>query len=105
MEIEELLKLLMDRGASDLHLRVGTPPVLRIDGRLVLLDDLPPVTDDDVLRMLEQITTQEQRDTFFRDKELDFAYALGQLVRFRFNVMWQRKTISIACRVVPFEVP
>ncbi len=105
MEIEELLKLLIDKGASDLHLRVGTPPVLRIDGRLVLLDDLPPVTDDDVLRMLEQITTQEQRDTFFRDKELDFAYTLGQLSRFRINVLWQRKTISIACRVVSFEVP
>ena len=105
MEMEELLKLLIDKGASDLHLRVGTPPVLRIDGRLVLQDDLLPVTCDDVLRMFEQITIQEQRDTFFRDKELDFAYALGQLARFRINVMWQRKTMSIACRVVPFEVP
>lgn len=105
MEIEELLKLLIDKGASDLHLRVGTPPVLRIDGRLVVLDDLSPVTCDDAVRMFELITTQEQRDTFFRDKELDFAYTLGQLVRFRINVMWQRKTISIACRVVSFEIP
>lgn len=105
MEIEELLKLLIDKGASDLHLRVGTPPVLRIDGRLVVLDDLSPVTCDDTVRMFELITTQEQRDTFFRDKELDFAYTLGQLIRFRFNVMWQRKTISIACRVVSFEIP
>jgi len=105
MEIEELLKLLIDKRASDLHLRVGTPPVLRIDGRLVVLDDLSPITGDDVLRMFELITNQEQRDTFFRDKELDFAYTLDQLVRFRINVMWQRRTISIACRVVSFEIP
>jgi len=105
MDINVLLKLLVDMGGSDLHLRVGNPPVFRIDGRLSQQNDSPPITNDDATRMFEQLTAQEQRDRFYIDKELDFAYALGDSARFRVNVMWQRKTISIACRMVPFEVP
>jgi twitching motility protein PilT len=105
MEIDQLLKLVVDKGASDLHLRVDSCPVLRIDGKLVPQDDFPRVTRPEVERLFEQITTQEQRDTFHRDKELDFAYTLDRLARFRVNILWQRKTISIACRMVPFRVP
>ena len=105
MDINVLLKLLVEMGGSDLHLRVSNPPIFRVDGRLKKLDKFPPITNEDITQILEQLTIQEQRDKFYDDKELDFAYALGDLARFRVNVMWQRKTISIACRTVPFQVP
>jgi twitching motility protein PilT len=105
MEIDVLFKRAVDAGASDLHLRVGLPPILRIDGRLKRQEDFPVLTNDDAMQILEQIMSQEQRARLFADKELDFAYALGSQARFRINVMWQRRVLSIACRVLPFEVP
>ncbi len=105
MEINQLLKLVVDKGASDLHLRVDSRPVLRIDGKLIPQDDFPQVTSHEAERLFEQITTQEQRDTFLKDKELDFAYTLSRLARFRVNILSQRKTISIACRMVSFGIP
>jgi twitching motility protein PilT len=105
MKIETLFKRASENGASDLHLRVGLPPVLRIDGSLKHQEDYPVLTNDDITQMLHQITSQEQRDSLSREKELDFAYALGLKARFRINVMIQRKTLSVACRMLPFEVP
>jgi twitching motility protein PilT len=105
MDIRILLKLVVDSGASDLHLRVGLPPVFRVNGNLERQNDFPVITDEDAVLMFEQITTPEQRDRFYTEKELDFAYVLGNLARFRINAMWQRKTISIACRMLTLEVP
>jgi twitching motility protein PilT len=105
MEIDVLFKRAVDKGASDLHLRVGLPPILRIDGRLKRQEDFPVLTNDNAMQILEQIISQEQRTRLFADKELDFACALGSQARFRVNVMWQRRVLSIACRVLPFEVP
>jgi len=105
MKIDALFKRAVDMGASDLHLRVGLPPILRIDGRLKRQEDFPILTDDDAMQMLEQIMSQEQKIRLFADKELDFSCAFGSQARFRVNVMWQRKMLSIACRVLPFEVP
>lgn len=105
MKIEELLKLMVDNGASDLHLRVPSPPVLRIDGALITQDDMPPLTAKDIEWQFEQVTNQEQRNTFLREMELDFAYSLPGLARFRVSVIKQRGTLSIAFRRVPFEIP
>ena len=105
MKIETLFELALETGASDLHLRVGLPPILRIDGRLRQLNNCPPLTNNDVTQMYDQITSQEQKERFSRDKELDFAYALDMKARFRINVMRQQKTLSIACRMLPFIVP
>ncbi len=103
-QVTKLLKLTVDKKASDLHLRVPSPPVLRIDGALIPQSDLPPVTVEDVEKAFEHITTPEQRNTFFSEMELDFAYSIPGLARFRVSVMKQRNTISIAFRVVPFRV-
>jgi len=105
VKIEELLKLMVDNGASDLHLRVPSPPVLRIDGALITQDDMPPLTAKDIEWQFEQVTNQEQRNTFLREMELDFAYSLPGLARFRVSVIKQRGTLSIAFRRVPFEIP
>jgi twitching motility protein PilT len=105
MKIDVLFNRAVDMGASDLHLRVGLPPILRIDGRLKRQEDFPLLSNDDAMQILEQITSPEQRKRFSTEKELDFGGAFGSLARFRVNVMWQRKVLSIACRMLPFEVP
>ena len=89
-QIDELLKLMLDKGASDLHLKVPSPPVLRIDGVLIPQEDMSPATPKDIEMVFEYITTQRQRETFYREMELDFAYSLPGLARFRVNALKQR---------------
>jgi twitching motility protein PilT len=95
---------MVDKGASDMHLRVPSPPVFRIDGILVPQEDLLPLATKDIEMVLERVTTPEQRSTFLREKELDFAYSAPGLARFRVSVMRQRGTISLAFRMVPFDI-
>lgn len=105
VHIEELLSFMKAEGASDLHLRVPSSPVLRIDGALKPQVDLPEMTPDRMRQIFNHITTEEQREMFYRDLELDFAYSVPDVARFRVNVMLQRGTMSIAFRRVPFEIP
>lgn len=105
MNIEHLLRLAVDERASDLHLKVGSPPVLRIDGELMPQENLPELIASDTESILEQVTTQEQRDTFARELELDFAHGLPGVGRFRVNVLQQRGTLSLAFRFIPFGIP
>ena len=105
MEIDELLKLMVDKGASDLHLKVPRPPVLRIDGVLIPQEDSQPLTGKDIESVLEQVASQEQRVAFGRELELDFAYSVPGLARFRVNALQQRGTMSLAFRFVPYNIP
>jgi len=105
MEIERLLRLVVDERASDLHLKVGSPPVLRIDGSLVPQENLPQLAAKDTEAIFGQVTTREQRSAFVNDLELDFAYGVHGLGRFRVNVLQQRGTMSLAFRTIPFKIP
>jgi twitching motility protein PilT len=105
INVGELLKIMVDKGASDLHLRVPSPPVLRIDGELIPQDDMPPVSAKDVELVLEHITNPGQQSVFLKEMDLDFAHSVTGLARFRVNAMRQRGTISLCFRMVPFEVP
>ncbi len=105
MQIDELLKLVVDKGATDLHLKVPSPPVLRIDGMLILQEDLPSLTVEDIEFVFEQVTIQEQRDAFVRERELDFAYSVPGLARFRVSALQQRGTVSLAFRLVSIKAP
>lgn len=105
MQIDELLKLVVDKGATDLHLKVPSPPVLRTDGMLIFQQDLPPLTVEDIKFVFEQVTIQEQRDAFNRDHELDFAYSVPGLARFRVSALQQRGTVSLAFRLVSTKPP
>ena len=104
MEIAELLKLMVDKKASDMHLRVPSPPVLRINGKLSLQNDLPKLDSKDVEMAFERIANPTQRSIFLKEKELDFAYSIPGLARFRVNCIRQRGTMSLAFRMVPFDV-
>jgi twitching motility protein PilT len=104
IEIDDLLRRVVATNASDLHLRVPSPPVLRIDGDLKIQEDLPPVNAQDAEGVLEQIVTSDQKSAFLRDLELDFAYEIPGVARFRVNVMKQRGTLSFCFRIVPNEI-
>jgi len=96
---------MVSKGASDLHLTVPSRPVLRIEGMLITQEDMPLFTASDIETVLEQIATEEQRRMFHSEHELDFAYGVPGLARFRVNVLQQRGTMSLAFRLVPFKIP
>ncbi|MEW6399027.1 MAG: type IV pilus twitching motility protein PilT, partial [Bacillota bacterium] len=102
--MRDLLGNAVDRGASDLHLGVGLPPVLRVDGRLERTP-LPAVSADQMKEFLHEVTTPEQRGDLERDGQVDFSYGVAGLGRFRISVFRQRGTVAFAVRVIPTEVP
>lgn len=104
MELDRLLKMVIEKKASDLHLDVGSPPVLRINGVLLPQEDIPSFTHQDVQTIFERVTTIEQREQFQKEMELDFAYSFFGLARFRVNVLRQRGSVSLAFRVVPVKI-
>ncbi|MFQ5814041.1 MAG: type IV pilus twitching motility protein PilT [Anaerolineae bacterium] len=105
MNIEDLLRIVVERDASDLHLKVGSPPVLRIHGELVPYGDPPELTPEEMQEALERVTTEDQRENFAKELELDFAYSVHGLARFRINAALQRGTISLAIRRIYWRIP
>jgi len=102
--IPELLEMVVDRGASDLHLTTGTPPVVRLNGVLHRLENYEPLEPDQLQRMIYSILTQRQRERLEQDLELDVSYALPGKGRFRVNVYFQRDALGAAFRMIPFEI-
>jgi twitching motility protein PilT len=105
MNVDELLRVMVDKNASDLHLKVPMPPIFRIDGDLKPLDDYSPLTGKNIDSVFEQVTSAKQRTAFEKKHEIDFNYSVSNLARFRVNTMQQRGTKSIAFRYVPYETP
>jgi len=103
MPIQELLRLAVERGASDLHLSVGYPPILRVNGLLTPLP-MPPYTDEMLEREIMSLLTSEQQRKFKAKKDLDFAYMIPKLARFRVNVFYQFGGIGAAFRIIPSEI-
>ncbi|MDD5122753.1 MAG: type IV pilus twitching motility protein PilT [Dehalococcoidales bacterium] len=104
MNVDEILRKMVEKEASDVHLRVPSPPVFRVDGALIVQEDFPKLGMAEMESVFEYVTTPEQREEFYKERELDFAYSVSGLARFRVNAMQQRGTISMAFRVVPFKI-
>ncbi len=96
---------MVKREASDLHITVGLPPQLRIDGKLSLIDTLPALTPDDTERLAYDALTEEQKERFTQKKELDASIGIKNLGRFRINLYRQRGSIGMAVRLIPFKIP
>jgi twitching motility protein PilT len=94
----------MKGGASDIHLKAGLPPMFRVNGALVPLKDARRLAPEDVSRMAFSIMNNYQKDRFKEFNELDLAYGVPGLGRFRVNVFQQRGTIGVVFRVIPFKV-
>ena len=104
MQLPDLLKMAVERKASDLHIKVGSPPVLRIDDKLVPLMELPRLGQDVVVGMAASIMSPKQREKFKERFEVDLAYSLPGLGRFRVNVFQQRGTVGLVLRVIPIKI-
>lgn len=102
--ITTLLKLTEEKGASDLHITAGNPPVLRIDGQLVTVD-MPSLDKEATRNLIYSMLNDEQKAIFERDKELDFSFALKGMDRFRVNIHLQKGNTEAALRRVPLKIP
>jgi twitching motility protein PilT len=103
MDMAEILKEVLDREASDLHLAVGVPPVVRIDGHLQSLD-YPILSPNEARELIYSILSQDQRQKLETDWEVDFSYSLYGQARFRVNAHFQRGTLGAAFRLVPVAI-
>src|SRR2546422_7973860 len=107
MELNPLLRRAVDLGASDIHLKVGLPPILRRDGALAPLEESAILVDRDMEELIELVGKRapERLETFKQSGDLDIAYQDDDLPRFRVNAFRQRGHISFAFRVIPKNVP
>jgi twitching motility protein PilT len=103
MNITELLKITRDRNASDLHLTVGIPPTLRVNGILTKLD-YPDLSENDVYEMIYSVLSNEHRKKFEELKEIDFSLEIVNVARFRVNVFMHRRGIAGAFRLIPDKI-
>lgn len=103
--VSNLLEKIVDAGASDLHLTVGGPPIVRINRTLSAIDGFSDLTLEDLQFFLSQVLTQEQQDLLELNREVDFSVALGDKARFRVNAFYQRGYPAVAMRTIPSKIP
>jgi twitching motility protein PilT len=104
MDIDELLKVAIERDSSDLHIKAGEPPILRIHGTLIPLAGLDSLTTMDVETMVEQLINENQKKRLMEDMDLDLAYSLSGYGRFRGSIFLQRGSLAISLRIIPMTV-
>jgi twitching motility protein PilT len=103
-DIDTALRTLIEREGSDLHIKVGAPPIARLHGELAHLEGYQPLSGEDTQKALRDIAEARSLTEFDEDGEADFAYSIPGLARFRVNTFKQRGSISIVCRAIPFEI-
>jgi len=104
MHVNDLLKLAVERGASDLHLKVGSFPMMRVGGLLMPVSEDKKLDHEDVVAMSTSIMSTQQREKFKDSQEVDLAYSVPGLGRFRCNVFQQRGTVGLVLRVIPMQI-
>jgi twitching motility protein PilT len=105
MDVNELLKTAHSQGASDLHIKVGSYPILRINGELSPLSTGTRLSQEDTLQIAFSVMSPGQRETFKKRNDIDLAYSVPGLGRFRCNIFIQRGTIGLVFRVIPMRIP
>lgn len=105
MEINELLKVAISNTASDIHIKVGSPPILRVTGELMPLASEERISQQDAMKIAFSVMSPGQREIFKQKNEIDLAYSVPGLGRFRCNVFIQRGTIGLVFRVIPMRIP
>ncbi len=106
LDVKAALKKIIDSGASDLHLKVPSPPLMRLHGKLKPIEGFDPLTSTDTDAALDELlASEEKRREFEKEGEADFSYEFVESSRFRINAFRQRGSTSIVCRSIPMEVP
>jgi twitching motility protein PilT len=104
MHVNDLLKMAADRGASDLHLKVGSHPVIRVNGVLQPLTDVRRLLQEDTIAMAFTIMDAKQKEKFKQNLDIDIAYSVSGLGRFRVNIFQQRGTVGVVARLIPIGI-
>ncbi|MBP1603827.1 MAG: twitching motility protein, partial [Acidobacteria bacterium] len=102
--VNDLLAIAVEHGASDLHLKVGAYPMMRISGVLTPATEVKRLTHEDTVAMAAAVMSTAQRQAFKELQEVDIAYSIPGLGRFRVNVFQQRGTIGVVLRVIPMHI-
>ncbi|TAL24656.1 MAG: type IV pilus twitching motility protein PilT [Nitrospirae bacterium] len=105
MEVNELLKIAVSQSASDLHIKVGSPPIMRVHGELRPMPSTSKIAPEDSLKLAFSVMSPGQRELFKKKNDLDLAYSVPGLGRFRCNVFIQRGAVGIVFRVIPVNIP
>jgi len=103
VNLHQLLRAMIEKGASDMHITTGSPPLLRVDGSVVPLK-LTPLSPVETKQLCYSVLTEDQKIAFERDKELDLSFGVKNLSRFRANIFMQRGAVSGAFRAIPFKI-
>lgn len=105
MTIQQLLQLVIDKKASDLHLIVGSPPTLRVDGDLIPVPNEAPLTKETIDPLIRPVLNAEQLERFMVNKEVDLSVSFSETARFRANVYFQKDAMAGAFRRIPLDIP
>ncbi len=103
VNLHQLLRAMIEKGASDMHITTGSPPLLRIDGQVVPLK-LPGLSPVETKQLCYSVLTEDQKIAFEKNKELDLSFGVKSLSRFRANIFMQRGAVSGAFRTIPFKI-
>jgi twitching motility protein PilT len=104
MDIDELLKIAIESDASDLHIKAGNYPLIRIHGQLQALSNFPRLSNENTRELVDQITNDFQKEALKKELDLDLAYSLAGFGRFRGSIFQQRGSMAIVLRIIPLEV-
>jgi hypothetical protein len=104
MHVNDLLKIAVDHGASDLHLKVGSFPMMRVRGALFPASEAKKLDHEDLVAMSAAVMSNSQRQKFKESQEVDLAYSVPGLGRFRCNIFQQRGTVGLVLRVIPMQI-
>lgn len=104
MNINDLLRIASERNASDLHLKVGNHPIIRVHGELIPLVELKRLVPEDTIAMAYSIMNNQQKEKFKKNMEIDMAYSVPGLGRFRCNIFYQRGAIGLVLRIIPSKI-
>jgi len=105
MNLNTLFKKATELKASDLHIIVGKPPILRIDGELKVIPDMPDVTREKAEELVFSILTERQKEKFIDERELDISYEIPKFSRYRVNLHWEKDNVGLVARVISNDVP
>ncbi|PIE52379.1 type IV pili twitching motility protein PilT [Candidatus Fermentibacteria bacterium] len=103
--IDTILDVLVDDQVSDIHFKVGSPPVVRRTGAVLHSEDFPSFTEEHLIQIVNEVTNSDQRERYQQGQEVDLAYSLSGKARFRVNLFHQRGTPAIVMRKIPFAIP
>ena len=104
IELDKLLGLVLEHNASDLHLTVGDPPVIRVDGALVKMDQFEVLSEDTIAGLVEVMMNPEQKQLLQTQEDVDLSYSFKEDARFRINVYWQKRSLAVAFRLIPTKI-